>query len=194
MSPTATAPGAPSTAFNDRPEPVKFYKPRPDGSGGALSVQYRVTVELDPERGFVRQVDGGVFLELVSQGPMKNGNSTFNWQGPDRVAAKLGMADLQALLVSMREVRVAGRTVPKYLQSRKTPNDYEVSLFHQFTGAGGTKSTTSISYTFSADGGGLRAAKSRDLWRAVSLTLGEEFALERYLLAALDAFQRVGLR
>lgn len=178
-----------------RPEPVVFYKPQKSGKGVAAKVNLRLYPEYaQPEEGgaeFLKQVEGGLFVDLVAQGPEKNGFPTFKWQDRESlVTAKLGVVDVSALLASIRDFRGRGIEVPTYLRGSKSPKPNVVSLFHKHEVAG----TTAISYAFEAESSVLRISKGADRYASVSLNLSEEVVLEAYLRHALDAFIRVGAR
>lgn len=187
-----------------QPEPMYVYKPRPDGSGTALKANLRLVPEFataDDGKEFVRNVDGGLFLELVPQiGKTQDGkHATFGWTDPRAIRVKVGLADQLALLTAMREVRSRGKAVPAMLRPKlRTDNPSEedlkrqattVALFHRFGG-----SSTAINYQFSVDSSTLSVSKSADLRRQVTFTLMDEVMFERYLQLGLDAYVRWGAR
>lgn len=176
-----------------RPEPIVFYKPQKTGNNGvAAKFNLALRPTYSAEQGYVEEVDGGLFLDLVAQGD-KNaaGFPTFKWTDKDTlITAKFGLPDVSGLLVAIRDVRVRGAEVPTYLRGKSVEKTNVVSLFHK----SGDAATTGITYTFEKDSSILRLSKSRDKFRSVSLTLGEEVILEEYLRFALEAFIRVGMR
>lgn len=170
------------------PQPYLVYKPSPGPGGVALKVHARV----DPvweEKGPYQNPNTkgqGVFLELAAQvGKSEAGFPTFDWT--KTVRAKLGLADLSKVLVSIREVRHLGKAVPTAFQGKGKSS--VVSLFHKFGDSG-----TAINYGFEEERSILRVSKSKDLARSISLDLAEEYALEVYLHTALENFLRVGVR
>jgi hypothetical protein len=178
-----------------RPEPVVIYKPK-KGNGLAAKFNLRLLPKYESSEAdgpeYLKDVDGGLFVDLVAEGPEKNGFPTFKWD--DRaslVTAKLGLPDVSNLLVAIRDFRGRGLEVPTYLRGQAAsakPN--QVSLFHKHDVAG----TTGISYTFQEESSILRVSKSKDKFASIALTLSEEVILEQYLRHALDAFIRVGMR
>src|SRR5437867_11302790 len=86
-------------------EPVHFYKPRPDGSGAALKVDLRLKPVYN-DKGYIRAVEGGLFLELAAQTSKgEDGHARFGWRDPSKLTAKLGVPDISALLLGFRRVR-----------------------------------------------------------------------------------------
>ncbi len=172
-----------------RPEPFTVYKPQKSGSG----VVAKFNMRLDPvwEGDYVKQVDGGLFLDLVAQGPDKNGFPSFKWDDKaSTVTAKLGLPDLSGLVVAIRDFRVRGLEVPTYLRGKPaTAKPNTVVLFHK-TDA----SSTVITYTFGDESSTIKLSKPGGVYKSVSLTLSEELILQQYLMLALDAFLRVGMR
>jgi hypothetical protein len=181
------------------PAPMYVYKPRPDGSGGALKLNLRVAVKTEAGNDgteYVKEVDGGLFLDLVGQeGPITKGqNARFLWNSDEKkISSKLGLADQLALLTAIREVRYKGKPVPQSLRNQKEQDQAKatttVSLFHKF-GA----STTGILYNFQPDGSSLRVSKSAQKFRSISLTLMDELQIEGYLKLALDVYLKLGVR
>lgn len=177
------------------PAPLVIYKPQGDTSkGAALQVDLRLTPTYSPE-GFLKEVDGGLYFDLVSQGPNgTDGFARFNWKGDDKVTAKLGLPDITGMLTALRNKRITGLPVPTYLQpnpkfskAKDPANTFEA--LHKFDGG-----STVISWAFQDEGSFLRVSKSKDLWRVIRLSLSEERAVETYLEQALRGFLRVGLR
>jgi hypothetical protein len=175
------------TELRHRPREFYIYKPYKDGSGTALKVQLRL-VPTFHEKGWVTDVDGGLFLELAAQLPAKgaDGFARFAWDGNTKVVAKLGVPDITAILVGIREVRFRGKPTPKSTRTKKDEIGTTVSLFHKFG-----ESSTGIALNFSADNTEILVSKSKELRRGIKLTLPEELAFESYLRKALDAFQEV---
>jgi hypothetical protein len=175
-----------------RPEPIVFYKPKKTGDGVAAKFNLTLRPVYDPEDGFVKEVDGGLFLDLVAQGDTNAaGFPTFKWTDRDTlITAKFGLPDVSGLLAAIRDFRVRGIEVATYLRGKDKTKGNVVSFFHK----SGAADTTAITYTFDAESSAMRLSKSREKSRSVSLTLGEELILQKYLEFALDAFVRVGLR
>lgn len=164
------------------------YKPYKDGSGTALKVQLRL-VPTFHEKGYIADVDGGLFLELAAQLPAKgaDGFARFGWEEPTKVVAKLGVPDLTAILAGIREVRYRGKSTPKGTRTKSDTDGTTVGMFHKFDNA-----STAIAVKFAADHTELFVSKSKDLKRGIKLTLQEEVAFEAYLRRALDAFLDLG--
>lgn len=176
-----------------RPEPLTFFKPnKKDPSRGVaakFNLRLRPVWKADAE--FVEEVEGGLFLDLVAQGPMKGEFPTFAWTDKNTlVTAKLGLKDVSSIRASIRDFRGRGVPIATYLRNRKDPKENQLSLFHQHESSG----TTVINYQFEAESSFLSVSKRADLRRSVSLTLDEELALDAYLEQALKAFILVGLR
>lgn len=177
------------------PQQHVIHKPTMKGTGQALKIQLRMAPKWVPtaDGGFFDKEAnkaGGLFLELAPQGPMVNGNATFNWKDQSKlIRCKLGMADIIGLLAAIREYRVCRADVPSYLRSKSDPQPNAVSLFHKFAG-----SSTAITYTFGEESSILRISKSKDLARSISLHVGEELILQRMLDLALTAYLKVGKR
>lgn len=188
------------------PEPIVVHKPRPDGKGVALKLDLRITPDFDAEKGYVKDADGGVFLELAPQvGKTEDGKfPTFGWKDERLIGAKLGLADLTNILTAIERVRKGSwvpaanrpKSPPKGELESFTPEQRHartLSLFHKF----GT-SSTAISWEFlpSPDNprSMLSVSKSAEKRSSIALTLAEERLIERYLSNALDAFIAVGLR
>lgn len=176
-----------------RPEPIVFYKPK-KGSGLAAKFNLRLKPVYESKEAegpeYLTEVEGGLFVDLVAEGPEKGGFPTFKWtDSASLVTAKLGLPDVSGLLAALRDFRGRGLEVPTYLRGKDgKPN--VVSMFHKHEVAG----TTGISYTFQDESSVLRVSKSKDKYASISLTLGEEVILEQFLRLALDAFIRVGMR
>lgn len=199
---TITDPDALVAHTTFAPAPREFHKPTKSGTGAALKLHLRLLpklVVLEESSFFDREANkqGGLFVELAAQeGHDGRGNATFGWRNQATlVRAKLGMADIQSLLVGQRRYR-AGYDVPADLRGRDgQPN--VISLFHKFernTTAGQSKDTSAITYQLDEESGSFRISKSRELNRSIKLSMGEELVFVRYLELALDAFLRVGKR
>lgn len=176
-----------------RPEPIVFFKPsKGDPSKGvAAKFNLRLTPSYDAEKGYLEGVEGGLFVDLVGQGPEKNGFPTFRWtEKAAVVTAKLGLKDVSSIRTAIRDFRVRGVEVATYLRGRKSPKPNQVSLFHQHEASG----TTGITYTFEAESSFLAVSKSAEQRKSVSLTLDEELALDAYLEQAIRAFIMLGVR
>lgn len=174
-----------------RPEPVVFYKPNQSGTGVAAKFNLRLSPVYDEVEGFLKETNGGLFVDIVSQGEKNQGGfPTFKWTDRESlVTAKFGLPDVSGLLAAIRDFRYRGIEVPTYLLGKdKKPN--VVNLFHKTE----TTGTTGISYTFQPESSVLRLSKSKDLHKSISLTLGEEVILEAYLRLSLTAFLKVGMR
>lgn len=174
-----------------RPEPIVFYKPKKSGDGVAAKFNLRLRPHWVPGEEYVSEVDGGLFVDLVAQGESNTaGFPTFKWTDKATlITAKLGLPDISGLLAAMRDFRDRGLEVPTYLRGKdKKPN--VVSLFHTTD----TSGSTGISYQFEPESAVLRVSKSKDKFKSVSLTLGEEVIFRHYLAIALDAYVRFGLR
>lgn len=171
------------------PEPIYVYKPRKTGEGAALKLDLRLQ-PLFNDKGYVESVEGGLFLELAAQGGKgEDGYARFGWQDDTRLAAKLGVPDITAILLGLRTVRVLGKQLPDSIRSKndKEATGVVLGLFHKFG-----EDTTAIDIKFAADGCFLRISKSADWHRSIKLTLQEELLVESYLKHALDAFTTVG--
>ena len=178
------------------PQQHVIHKPTKNGTGQALKIQLRLAPKWvsTADGGFFDKAankDGGLFLELVPQGPKdENDNATFLWKEPDKILrAKLGMADIIGLLAAIREYRIGRADVPEYLRNKQSPQANQVSLFHKFGGG-----STIITYTFDEQQSVLRISKGKDQARSIALTLGEELILERMLDLSLTAYLKVGKR
>jgi hypothetical protein len=164
------------------------YKPYKDGSGTALKVQLRL-VPTFHEKGYISDVDGGLFIELASQLPAKgaDGFARFGWEEKTKVVAKLGVPDITAILAGIRDVRYRGKATPKSTRTKSDTDGTTVGMFHKFD-----NSSTAIAVKFAADHTELFVSKSKDLKRGIKLTLQEEVAFELYLRMALTAFLELG--
>lgn len=178
------------------PQQHVIHKPTMKGSGQALKIQLRLSpkwVETTDGGYFDKQAnkDGGLFLEIAPQGPVKDGFATFLWREPDQVLrCKLGMADIIGLLAAIREYRIGRADVPKYLQDRNNGQPNQVSFFHKTPGGG----STIISYTFDEQQSILRISKGKDKARSIAINLGEELILQELLQQSLRAYLKVGKR
>lgn len=193
-----------------QPEAYYTYRPKLDGSGTALKLNLRVVPVTEEGDGsiYVKDVDGGLFLDLAGQkGAVAKGtNPTFDWQGSNRVTAKLGMVDVTSWLFALRHFRQTQgmlafekRALPPSLQNNREPDlakaKKQLVLFHKFK-----TSTTAITISFDAEGSTLAISKppatkgGKPTRKVIGLSLIEEVAVERYLQMALDAFLRVGMR
>lgn len=174
-----------------RPEPLTFFKPQTNGNGLAARINLRLRPKYGESGEYVEEVDGGLFIDLVAQGPERNGFPSFRWQEREAVVtAKLGMTDIAMLRVAIRDFRVRGVEVATYLRGRDKAKNNVVSLFHQTD----TSGTTGITYTFNEESSQLRISKSKDVYKAVNLTLHEELQLDAYLEHAMRAFILLGVR
>lgn len=166
------------------PAPLRIYKPQQNGKGTALQVDLRLDPEYD--KGYIKKVQGGLFVELVPQaGKNDQGNATFDWNAG--IKAKFGSADIAAFLLGFRYTRIRRVPIPQELRTKGDTIGDSIGRFHRFG-----NDTTVISLKFGGDGSFLRISKSATEWRSIKLSLTEEFLVERMLLRALDAFQQVG--
>lgn len=176
------------------PAPYLVYKPSKSGNGQAMKLHLRLDPEwVETEGGgyFERPKKQGLFLELVPQEGMVQGNAKFGWSSPGLLRCKLGMVDVTKLLTSYREVRLKSVEVPPAFRPGPDRNaqPYTVSQFHKY----GDQSTA-ISYAFEDQRSILRISKSKEHARSIALDLHEEYAFFAYLELALNAFMRVGIR
>lgn len=179
-----------------RPAQRSIYKlkQRPPLTGQVLKMNQRlepVYEQIEGGREVLKQVDGGLFFELVPQAPQLNdkGFAEGDHQSPKRVIAKLGMPDISGLLAGFEAYRRRNLEVPTYLRSQKGQGPANsIALFHQ-TGDG---TSTAITWTFDAESSTLRLSKSKDQSLSITLTVGEELVVEAYLRHALAAFIAVG--
>lgn len=185
-----------NSRFQFTPEPMYVYKPRPDGNGGALKLNLRLTAKLGETGDFVESVDGGLFVDLAAQkGKTEDGRfPMFGWQDDKTlVKAKLCLPDVLAMLAALRNVRHFGKPVPTALQPKNEIDERKrkltLSLFHKFGQA-----TSAITLNFAAEGSLFGISKSKLLRRSISFTLMDELMFERYLEISLDGFLRMGVR
>lgn len=187
-----------SVAVLTNPEPLYFFKPMKSGSGAAVKFDTRLTPILNA-KGFIGEVDGGCYLELVAQsGTDDAGNPTFGWQDVQtRITTKLGLPDISALLLGIRAARHHRKLVPEGIRPRSKkdgawtvdPVGATIGMTHKFN-----DDTTIIQYKFGKDGSFLSVSKSATLRRSIKISLAEEVLLEAYLEMALRAFLYVGKR
>lgn len=169
------------------PQAMYIYKPSGAGTGTAFKLQLRLSPAWN-EKGYIEEVDGGLFLDLAGQtGKGDDGFARFGW--PDAITAKLGIPDISALLAGLRYVRTLGKKVPEALRPKNDTGGVTVGLFHKFG-----EESTAISLKFEADGSFVAVSKSKDARRSIKLSLSEEIQFESYLTSALAAFQLVGRR
>ena len=176
---------------------ILVYKPRQNGEGVALRLNFRAADDEDK---------GGLFVEFAKQqgGPIKAGTyPTFGW-GPEasgRVVGKLGLADITGMLAAYQQLRVVRgmlawekQTLPVGLAAKKgTDAARTLELFHK-SGGGSliiTWQFTEAGSYFGASRAGKTGAPTRG---SISLTMAEELLLVRYLERALDAFCDAGMR
>jgi hypothetical protein len=164
-------------------EALRLYRPSPKGTGTALKLEVRLAPQYHA-KGYVESVDGGVFLELARQaGQDGAGNATFAWT--EALRAKLGLADLTALLACLRATWAGWEQLP----GTKPDRPSQRALFHK-TEAG----STIIDYSRVDGGAFLRISKSADQKVAHRLSMEDLIAVEAYLALALDAVLRLGVR
>lgn len=174
-----------------RPEALPFYKPQKNGNGVAAKINLRLRPVYPEGKDYIESVDGGLFVDIVAQGPDQKGYPAFRWADPGAVVtAKLGLVDVSMLRAAIRDFRVRGIEVATYLRGRDKSKPNVVSIFHQHDSAG----TTGITYTFDAESSHLRISKSKDQWKAISLTLHEELQFDAYLEHAMRAMIVLGVR
>lgn len=178
------------------PAPLYVYKPRNDGSGVALKLNLRLQPEFASEEGneFVKDVDGGLFMEIVSQaGKTEDGKyATFAWSDESKkVTAKLGLNDQLAFLTAYREVRFAGGEVPPSLRPKQENEHtaWTVSRFHKFG-----KGSTAINYRFGTPNSNIGISKSATQRKQIALSEVEELQVMKYLELSLEAYLKLGIR
>jgi hypothetical protein len=171
-------------AMRYRMEPVRLYRPNAKQTGTALKLDLRCDPTYNP-KGYVEDVAGGCFLELVRQtGTDGQGNATFGW--PEALRAKLGLADVTALLGCVRATWAGWEVLPG--AKEQTPK--QRVLFHK-TDAG----STIIDFTAVETGGAfLRISKSADQRVAHRLSWDDLIAVEVYLTEALRVLLTLGVR
>lgn len=174
-----------------RPMALAFYKPNVKDRSRGVAAKFNLRLKPQwNDKGYLDSVEGGLFVDLVAQGPEKNGFPQFEWEGATRITAKLGLKDVASLRAAIRDYRVRGVEVATYLRGKSKDKPNVVSLFHQHESAG----TTGISYQFEAESSFFQISKSKDLRRSINLLLDEELQLDEYLAQALTAFVRFGVR
>lgn len=171
-----------------------IHKPKKAGGGAAMKIQLRLEPVWDKDGGFFTKESlkqGGLFLDLAAQneGTDAGGNPTFNWETGALITAKLGIPDMTAILVGIREFRKNRADIPVYLRP-KSGEANVVNLFHKNPKGG----STIITLTFEDEKSILRISKGPQQFRSIALSMSEELILESYLALALDAFLRVGKR
>jgi len=181
------------------PHDLRFFRPsmRDVAKGKAMKLDLRLSPRYN-DRGYIEEVDGGLFLEIVPQKSLKSGgaDATFDWETPQtKVTAKLGRADIAALLLGIRSRWLRYPLPEKISGSAKavaTEKGFVIKLFHQFEGKDG-KTTTAINYHVNKDSTAfLELSRSATQRGDIVLSLTEELELECYLESALRAFQAVG--
>jgi hypothetical protein len=188
---------------NSTRSPRRIFKPRPSKNGTALSIQLRITpVFGKSDKGTeyidLKQSSGGLFLDLVPQGPKlaPDGKSaTFEWDSPKAVTAGLGLVDLGKMLLSYRLVRLQYKTIPPALRKKLKPGEAphpsasaQLSLFHQTPGGG----SCAITWTFGADSSTIQLSRSAEQRQSIVLSLDEEVVFVEYLENALKVFNDLG--
>jgi hypothetical protein len=179
------------TKLGFSPEPMVIYKPTKGDTGSALKLDLRVEPTFN-NGGYVDSASGGLWLEIAPQSGFSNGFAQFAWTDKTRtVAAKLGLADIQAILTAIRQVRYLGKTVPMNLRPYKEPETKPTMLgrFHK-----NQSGSTIIEVNFEAERTLWSVSKGPTHRGRVALTLDEELLLETYLRISLEAFMKVGLR
>lgn len=176
------------------PQPIKIYKPsHKDLSGAALKLELR----LEPvwEKTYIKQVKGGLFVDIVPQKTVKKGedDATFGWDDPKRTTAKFGLPDITAWLLAVN-CRWARRPIPQRFRAKGDEIGNVISLFHKFEGEEGAVATTIIEYKLDKESGALSMSKGKDHKRFIAVDLAEEMRIRSYLEHALRAFQTVGKR
>lgn len=191
-----------------RPSPLLIYKPseREPAKGTALKVELRAIPSFS-ESGYLTKSEtpGGLFLDLAAYTHTDdNDNARFNWnrdehQGTPQqlITAKLGIPDLQRLLLGYQYMRLGSGILPSSLRAMRRvdgkwvpdPDGHTIGLTHKFNEA-----TTIIDWQFSDRGSWFAVSKSRELRRSVSLTLEEELTFTTYLRMALERILETGLR
>ncbi len=171
------------------PEPLLVYKPRGPGKGVAMKLGLRI----EPEFGetYVAGHDGGLYLEMASEGESSGEHASFRWKDEKaRVTAKLGVPDVSAMIFAYQQVRIRGKAIPSPYKGKTTIENADVlSMIHQFGGI-----TTFIDWTFTKKGSFLRVAKNDGRALSISLSLTEEVQVHLYLTTALSVYQLIGGR
>lgn len=193
-------------AFRLNPEPLLVYKPndRDFTKGTALRLQVRTKsgVSESGSGTLFRELDrkaSGLFVDLAPQTSVDEaGNARFGWEQELRITAKLGLPDVQTLLLGYREVRLKGKPVPESARPKvkqgqayvTEPTGAVVGSVHKFGDA-----VTILDWTFSEKGSAFRVARVKTRQsRSIFLSLPEELGFVRYLENALDIMLEVGLR
>ena len=179
-----------------RPAERRIYKlkQKPPLNGQALKLNLRLEPAFNGD--FISIIDGGLFCEIAPQAPTLNekGYPTVEHDAPTRVVAKLGVPDVSGLVAAYEAVRLRHQPVPVYLRKGKKLEDKKaaptnLATFFHDTGDG---TNTVITWEFREDDSVLRMSKSKPQTQQITLTVGEEVVLYRYLLTSLDAMLEVG--
>jgi hypothetical protein len=170
-----------------RPAAFRIYKPTKSGAGFALSLQLRLDPVYDEEKGYLKETNGGVFLELAKQtGTTDDGFASFAWK--EAATSKLGIPDFQAILTAI-QCRRTGSELPTSLQKKqpqgKEPNAWHLGLYHKNPKGG----STAIDYEIVDQGAYLAVSAQRDEKETsrgrIGISIPEELALEQFLQHAL---------
>lgn len=192
------------------PAPYLIYKPNSDVTkGSAMKMQYKIQPTFSEVGHFLGPGDkSGMFIDLSAQtGVDENGNAKFNWDretltGTPQalITAKIGIQDIQALLLGIEHKRNRQLEVPPSIRPQvKDSNSGKwgpeaagnaIGLVHKFN-----KDTTFIEMRLMDRGSFLTISRlSTKLKRFTSLTLTEEVGFAVYLRQALSVLFEVGLR
>lgn len=180
------------------PRPLVVYKPRPEPTGAALKVGYRVARATKDDGSPATYFTGGCFLEIVPQIPSENEFAAFDWKGTGGLTVKLGLPDLSAMLLAYRKVRDQGSEIPERYRpvtrganGKFVPDDsgMQLALVHK-----NQEVATVIKWSFDASKGSfLEITRGKGNRRSISLTLSEELLLVEYLKHALSALVLAGV-
>lgn len=198
-----------------RPAPLLVYKPndRDNSKGTALKVEYRVWPYFT-DQGYLRaaveennESEGGMFMDFSAQiGTSAKGYAEFNWKRTEHVGTpqtlittKIGIADIQALLLGYNCKRIRNIPTPPSIRSVTKGSDGKwgpeaegntVGLTHKFADR-----TSIIEWSFTDRGSFLKIAKlPEQVRRSVPLSLAEELSFVTYLQQGLAVLLEVGLR
>lgn len=180
------------------PEPLGFYKPMGPGKGKAMKVQYRYKA-LENDKGFIEDVEGGLFLQIAPEVGKNDGNfATFGWdqaKNPTTVIAKLGLADVQGMAAAREHYRrfyklPASLKKKQKVEGKWVPVDGEIWGTYHKSGSGGL----AIELLFAVESLTITVSRSAQQRQSIQLTLAEEWSFFRYLERAVDRMMDVGER
>lgn len=192
-------------SFNLRPGPLLVYKPNPrDASKGrAMKLELSIRPEFKQvnDTKYVEGIKGGLFLQIAQQmGPDDKGNPSFDWKSESnpKFLMKLGLADVEAILLGMESFRRDGvvpegvRPIVRNKETEKwgpTAEVNKVGLVHKFD-----DDTTRLEMQFHPTRGCFLGILKKSEAISISLSLQNEISFRRYLYRAMDAFHDVNLR